>query len=46
MDAVILVNFILGSEEPSDDQFELGDFNNDNVLNVVDIVNLINLILS
>ena len=46
LDAVILVNFILGSEEPSDDQFELGDFNNDNVLNVVDIVNLINSILS
>jgi hypothetical protein len=46
LDAVILVNFVLGTEQPLDEQFELADFNNDNVLNVVDIVNLINLILA
>ena len=45
LDVVLLVNFILDSQTPSGDQFNLADLNNDNILNVIDIVSLINIIL-
>ena len=46
LDIVILVNFILGSQSPIDDQFSYSDLNNDNILNVLDIVQLVNIILN
>ena len=46
LDVVLLVNFILDTQEPSGNQFQLADLNQDGVLNVIDIVNLVNLILS
>tara|TARA_Y100001970_G_C14165505_1_gene821044 strand:- start:33 stop:1691 length:1659 start_codon:yes stop_codon:yes gene_type:complete len=46
LDVVILVNLILGTQQPEGSQFQLADLNQDGVLNVIDIVNLVNLILS
>ena len=46
LDVVILTNFILATDFPSDSQFEAGDLNGDGILNVLDIINLINLILT
>ena len=45
LDVVILVNFILGYQMPSDVEFSVSDFNNDNILNVLDIIQLVNIIL-
>ena len=45
-DVVLLINFILGSIEPNDNQYNAGDVNNDGILNVQDVVILINIILS
>tara|TARA_B100000900_G_scaffold231906_2_gene196964 strand:+ start:2483 stop:4687 length:2205 start_codon:yes stop_codon:yes gene_type:complete len=46
LDVVVLVNYVLGIDSPSNDDFILSDINGDNALNVIDIVNLVNLILS
>jgi len=46
LDIVILINFILGIDEPENQEFELSDLNQDNILNVLDIVLLVNLILN
>jgi len=46
LDVVILTNFILATDVPSESQFEAGDLNGDGILNVLDIINLINLILT
>ena len=46
LDVVLLVNFILDAQQPSENQFQLADLNQDGVLNVIDIVSLVNLILS
>ena len=45
-DVVLLINFILGSIEPDNNQYSAGDVNSDGVLNVQDVVILINVILS
>ena len=45
LDVVILVNFILGSQIPTEDEFSSSDLNNDGILNVLDIVQLVNIIL-
>jgi hypothetical protein len=45
-DVVLLINFILGSIDPSDSQYFAADINSDGVLNVQDVVILINVILS
>ena len=45
LDIVILVNFIVGSESPSNSEFNAADMNDDNLLNVLDIVLLVSLIL-
>ena len=45
VDVVIVVNIILGEYTPSDDQFEIIDFNNDQLITVQDIVNLLNIII-
>ena len=44
-DIVILINFILGEQEATEDQFELADMNNDNILNILDAILIIELIL-
>ena len=45
LDAVILVNFVLGFQIPTDIEFLASDLNNDGMLNVLDIVQLVNIIL-
>ena len=40
-DIVIILNYILGSEDPNPDQFELADMNSDGILNVLDIILLV-----
>ena len=45
LDIVILVNFIIGTDSPTNPEFNAADMNNDNILNVLDIVLLVNLIL-
>lgn len=45
-DVVLLINFILGTIEPNDDQNTAGDINIDGIINVQDVVILINIILS
>ena len=45
LDVVIMVNFILDSQTPTDVEFTSSDLNNDGFLNILDIVQLINIIL-
>ena len=45
IDVVLLVNYVLGTEEPSNNQFICSDLNDDSSLNVVDIILLVNQIL-
>ena len=45
LDVVIIVNFILGSQTPTDAEFTASDLNSDGTLNVLDIVQLVNIIL-
>ena len=45
LDIVIVVNFVLGTNSPSTNDFMLSDLNGDGVLNILDIVTLTNLIL-
>lgn len=45
LDIVIVVNFVLGADSPSANEFSLADLNGDGVLNILDIVTLTNLIL-
>ena len=44
-DIVVLLNFILGFDEPSQQQFVNGDMNDDQVLNVLDVIRIVNNIL-
>ena len=46
LDIVVLINFILGNETPSTNEFSIADLNQDSILNVLDIVQLVNIILS
>ena len=46
LDVVIMVNFAIGLNQPTDSEIEVCDFNFDGIINVLDIVQLINLILS
>ena len=45
LDIVVLVNFILDSQTPTDSEFSSSDLNTDGLLNVLDIVQLVNIIL-
>jgi len=45
LDVVMMVNFALYTEEPSDSEFWASDLNNDGAINVLDIVQMVNLIL-
>jgi hypothetical protein len=44
-DLVLLVNFVLGIDSPSDLQFNAGDINDDDILNILDIIATVNIIL-
>ena len=46
LDVIIMVNFILGSQIPTDVEFSSSDLNSDGILNVLDIVQLVNIILN
>ena len=46
LDAVILVNFVLGFQIPLETEFTSSDINSDGILNVLDIVQLVNIILN
>ena len=45
LDIVLVVNFILGSDIPSNAEFTAADLNSDGMLNILDVVTLTNLIL-
>ena len=45
IDVVLLLNFILELQTPSDDQIWLSDINQDEFLNILDIVALVSIIL-
>ena len=45
LDIVLVVNFVLGSDNPSDNEFSAADLNSDGILNILDVVSLANLIL-
>ena len=45
LDVIILVNFILGNEIPTDDELFVSDINDDQIINVLDAIMLVNLIL-
>ena len=44
-DLILLVNFILGIDSPSDEQFNAGNINGDEILNILDIIEMVNIIL-
>ena len=46
LDIISLINFILGSEIPTNDEMLLSDLNQDGVINILDVVMLVNLILN
>jgi glucose/arabinose dehydrogenase len=46
LDIVVLINFILDNEIPTNNEFLISDLNQDGVLNILDIVQLVNIILS
>ena len=46
LDVVIMVNFAIGFNQPTDTEVEVCDLNFDGIVNVLDIVQLINLILT
>jgi hypothetical protein len=45
LDIVTVVNFIMGTTTPNDDQFCAADFNEDGGIDVLDIVNIVNVIM-
>ena len=45
LDIVLVVNIIIETYDPSDDEFSAADINNDGVVDVLDIVILVNAIL-
>ena len=45
LDIVSMVNFALGIDYPSDEEFWASDINGDSYVNVLDIVSIVNLIL-
>ena len=46
LDIVIIINIILSSIEPSEDQLNNSDLNTDGIINILDVVILVNLILN
>ena len=46
LDIVLVVNFIIGSGSPTNQEFYAADVNQDSLLNVLDVVILVNLVLN
>ena len=46
IDIVLLLNFILEVEIPTEDQIWLSDINSDEMINILDIIELVNIILN
>ena len=46
LDVVVLINFILGSQIPTEADLIIADLNNDSVLNILDIVQLAGIIIN
>ena len=44
-DVILLINFVLGIDDPDDSQFSAADINEDDILNIQDIIATINIIL-
>ena len=45
LDVVLVVNFAIYIEEPTDSQFWASDINEDGIINILDIVQIVNMIL-
>ena len=45
-DIVLLVNFVLQTDFPTDTEFMAADYNGDGILNILDVVNIVDLILN
>ena len=45
LDVVLVINFIMGYESPTDSQEWSSDINNDQIINIQDIILLVSLIL-
>ena len=45
LDVVLIINFVLGQQEPTNPQFMASDINLDNIINIQDIILLVNIIL-
>ena len=45
-DLIILVNFVLNTDIPNNEQFTIGDINEDGILNILDIITAVNIILN
>jgi hypothetical protein len=45
LDIVMIVNFALYLDEPTEQQFWASDINGDNLINILDIVQVVNMIL-
>ena len=45
LDVVLIVNFALDTQEPSNVQYQSSDVNQDGVINILDVVLLVNLVL-
>ena len=45
-DIVLLLNFVLESDLPTNTEFFVSDINADNLLNILDVVQVVNIILS
>ena len=45
LDIVAAVNFVLGTDSPSDDEACASDYNGDGIINVIDIVAIVNIVL-
>ena len=46
VDIILMVDYIVGNSNPSDQQFLIADMNQDGILNVLDVVLLVNLVLA
>ena len=46
LDIVMLVNFVLGAQSPTNGEFNAADINDDGILNILDVVILVNSILN
>ena len=45
LDIILIINFILEIQVPSETQFISSDLNNDSLINILDIIQLVNIIL-